>query len=798
MSTTFVRPLADIRAADVAFGGGKAANLGELAAAGLAVPDAFVIGVPAYVTAAADGPVAAPSGDLRDAIVAHYRAMGHDVAVAVRSSAVAEDGATASHAGIFETVLNVKGVADLLDAVRRCWASATSPRARRYTGVRGLESDGAGIAVVVQRQIASACSGVVFTADPLTGSSDRLVLECVRGLGEAVVAGQVTPDRIVVDKQSLDIVAVERGNQESTLEGDCTATGLVSRSLTAREAVCPSLSESQIREIARHALRIEQWYGSPQDIEWAFDGQTRSWILQTRPITAFDMLAARATAFGFYDPLRSNGSRWTRANIAEAVPGVPTPLTWSVWSAGLNDGHRQSQIQLGVVAKGDHRRVPVVNLVRGWPALSVDLLVSQVAQIPGMDPSAFSEQFFGEAELVEPAPARVRTATALRMVGRAPINLALLQWRLRAVSETSRQAWQRDAWAPVVDPVALVAEAAQRFGETMVVHSMQTNVCQNLYQAVERIAGGRAIDLVSADGDLPEAHLATDLWLLAHGQISLELFLHRHGFHGPDEGELAAPSWRQNPEPVLHAARGMAGRGAARDPLAALDKRRAQRREAEMRLGASLPRSRRRIAVHLIAMARRAVVGRETGKVAFLQDLDVIRHAIAFLGDDAVWHTLDELKSKVALTATDVVARQRVRSQFAAQEPPLSIIEGRGVPESVGDQRSESTIAGIAASPGRARGRARVVTSPAANTVLGGGDVLIARTTDPSWVTTFMTVAGMVLDVGATMSHAAIIARELGIPCVIGTGNGTQVIPDGALVEIDGSQGTVRILELPT
>lgn len=797
MSTSFVRPLADIRATDVAFGGGKAANLGELVAAGLAVPDAFVIGVPAYVTAVAGRPVADPSGNVRDAIVTHYRAMGHDVAVAVRSSAVAEDGATASHAGIFETVLNVRGAADLLDAVRRCWASASSSRARRYTGARGSEADDSGIAVVVQRQIASACSGVVFTADPLTGRSDRLVLECVRGLGESVVAGLVTPDRIVVDKHSLDIVAVERGNQESTLESDSTATGLVSRSLTSREAVCPSLSESQIREIARHALRIEQWYGSPQDIEWAFDGQKRSWILQTRPITAFDMLAARAAAFGFYDPLRPNRSRWTRANIAEAVPGVPTPLTWSVWSTGLNDGHRQSQIQLGVVAKRDHRRVPVVSLVRGWPALSVDLLVSQIAQVPGMDASAFSEQFFGAAEHVAPVAVRVRVATALRMASRAPINLALLQRRLRAVSAASQQAWQRDAWRPVTDPVALVVEAAQRFGETMVVHSMQTNVCQNLYQAVERVAGGRAIDLVSADGDLPEAHLATDLWLLAHGQIPLEPFLRRHGFHGPDEGELAAPSWRQNPEPVLRAASGMAGRGDSRDPRAALDKRRAERREAEVRLGASLPRSRRRIAVHLIAMARRAVVGREIGKVAFLQDLDVVRHAISFLGDDAVWRTLDELKSKVTPAAADVVARQRVRSELTALEPPLSIVEGRVAPETVGDQGPELAIAGIAASPGRARGRARVVTSPAANTVLGAGDVLIARTTDPSWVTTFMTVAGMVLDVGATMSHAAIIARELGIPCVIGTGNGTQVVPDGALVEIDGSEGTVRILKPP-
>lgn len=770
MSTSFVRPLADLRATDTAFAGGKGANLGELTAAGLPVPDGFVIGAPACPA----GPAASPSGDLRDAIMASYRAMGEDVVVAVRSSAPAEDGVTASHAGIYETVLNVSGVTDLLDAVGRCWNSATSAVARQYGDARGLQSGESGIAVVVQRQIASARAGVVFTADPVTGRPDRLVLEAARGLGEFVVAGLLTPDRIVVDKLSLDVVASDLGDQDPAH---------------------PALSDNQIREIAQYALRIEQRSGLPQDIEWAFDEHGRAWILQARPITAFDAIAAQAAAARLYDPPLPTGSRWTRANITEAVPGVPTPLTWAVWGAGLNNGHRRSQIQLGVVARHQDRNARVASLVRGWPALSVDLLISQVAQIPGMDASAFSEQFFGEADHVEPPPARVRAVTALRMASRAPINLALLQRRLRAVSESSRQAWQRDAWRPATDPGALLIEAATRFVETMTIHTMQTNVCQSLYQAVERVAGGRAIDLVSADGDLPEAHLATDLWLLAQQQISADGFLRRYGFHGPDEGELAASSWRQDPEPVLQVARALADRDESHNPRRALDKRRDERRDAQARLSASLPRSRRPLVARLISMARRAVVGREVGKVAFLQDLDVIRHAMTFLGEDTVWHTLDELTAKEQLTSADVLARQRVRAQFAAQEPPLSFAVDRPGQASGGDLRPKSTITGVAASPGRARGRARVVTDPAGTAVLGAEDVLIARTTDPSWVTTFMTVAAMVLDVGATMSHAAIIARELGIPCVIGTGDGTRVIPDGALVEVDGSAGIVRILQ---
>ncbi|MCV7385083.1 hypothetical protein H7K14_14695 [Mycolicibacter longobardus] len=770
-----VKSLSDLRAADAGFGGGKGAHLGELLTAGLPVPDGFVIGVPAYVGAVTADRVAAPSGELRDEIVANYQAMGHDVAVAVRSSAVAEDGATASHAGIYETVLNVKGVAQLLEAVRRCWASMSSQQAQLYSGARGLVPEESGMAVVVQRQIAAACAGVVFTADPLGGGADRLFLESAGGPGENVVAGLVTPDRIVVDKGSMDIVAA----LEST-------------------AARPVLSEQQIREIARHAIRIEEWYGRPQDIEWAFDEQGRVWILQARPITAFETLEARARAVEFYDPPRPPESRWTRVNIAEALPGVPAPLTWSVWRPGLGGGQRECQIQLGVVSKRDDGPLPFVTLAQGWPVLSVDLLLSQVARIPRMDPSAFSEQILGAAQQVDDAPLLARVATALRMAARAPITLALLNRRLRAVSRTSRSAWQRDAWRPPADPVALLTEAAARFKQTMTVHAVQTYVCQGLYQAVELIAGGATIHLLSGGGDLPEARLARDLWMLALGRISLEHFLFEHGFHGPDEGEIAAASWRQNPEPVLQSVRMMADGDGSRDPGAAMARRRQERLRAEAALCAALPRSRRRAVTRLIAMTSKALVSREIGKATFLQDLDVARHAVSFLGDDAVWHTLEELRENVRPSSADILARQHVRSRFAAQEPPLSFVGDLRQRPSGDSAGVPSVVAGISASPGRARGRARVVTNPATTVDLGAGDVLIARTTDPSWVMRFMAVAGMAIDVGGTLSHAAIIARELGIPCVIGTGNGTQVIPDGALVEIDGAQGAVRVLDVPT
>lgn len=756
-----IRPLRDIRATDADFSGGKGANLGELLGAGLPVPEGFVIGVPARMRR---------SRVVREAIVANYEALGHDVAVAVRSSAVSEDGAGASHAGIYETVLNVRGATRLLAAVDHCWTSATSVRARRYRQARGLEPQ-VSMAVVVQRQIVPVCGGVAFTADPLSGRTDRVVIEFAPGPGGNVTDGSVTPGRTLVDKAGLNIVGTDASAQRD-----------------------PS-SNNHIRNIAECAVRIEQWYRSPQDIEWVIDEQGQIWILQARPVTGSDVVAAQMRSAELYDPPRSPESRWTRVNIGEAIPGVPTPLSWSMWSVGLTQAQRRTQVELGIVTERQSRHGQLLTLAQGWPVLSVDLLLSQVARIPGADPSAFSQQLLGETEHIDVAPMHARAATAVRMALRAPVTLALLNRRLRAVSAASRQAWQQDAWRPPDDPLALLVDAATRFGETLTIHTMQTYLCQSLYQAVERVAGQQVIDLLSGDGDLPEAQLAKDLCRLAGGAISLDQFLRAHGFHGPDEGEIASASWRQNPEPVRQAARTWADGDRVRDPRAALDRRRDGRRRAQAELCLLLPRARRRAVTQLITMARRALIGREIGKTAFLQDLDVARHAVSFLGTDAVWHTLDELRGTVALSSVDVLARQRVRSRLATQEPPLSFVGDPGSPHiSAGGQ---TLVTGAAASPGRVYGRARVVTDPAAAVDLGVGDVLVARTTDPSWVVRFMAVAGMAIDVGGTLSHAAIIARELGIPCVIGTGNGTQVIPDGALVDIDGSRGTVRLLEIP-
>lgn len=315
-----VRRFTELGKRDGEFAGGKGANLGELTRAGLPVPSGFVIGAPAYAAfceahglrgriegalqelqvddTAALGEVSARVRQmvlaeplppwLEDAIRAAYDELtGGELgaAVAVRSSATAEDTESASFAGMNETFLNVRGRDALVDAVRRCWASLFGGRTVFYRAKRGFSQAEMDIAVVVQRQVPSTRAGVMFTIDPSTGRADRVVIEGSFGLGESVVSGSVSPDRYVVDKKTMGIVTREVRAKELAIEPE-EGGGTSVRQLSAEESTRPVLDDAEVRELADLAVRIERHYGTPQDTEWAFDTDGRVWMLQSRPVTS--------------------------------------------------------------------------------------------------------------------------------------------------------------------------------------------------------------------------------------------------------------------------------------------------------------------------------------------------------------------------------------------------------------------------------------------------------------------------------------------------------------------------------
>ncbi|OLT00443.1 hypothetical protein BJF90_35210 [Pseudonocardia sp. CNS-004] len=285
-----IRELTAPEAADPARTGGKGANLATLLRAGLPVPAGFVVCTPAYrqfvrehrlddqigreMSRLDDDPASAEAasrrlrqafesaalpGWLREAVEAAYRALGEGP-VAARSSATAEDLPEASFAGQQETVLDVVGAAELCAAVRRCWSSLWTARAISYRRRHGIEHEQVAVAVVVQRMVPAEVAGVLFTADPVTGRRDHVVVEAAAGLGEAVVSGQVTPDRWVLDARTREVLT--RPNRDSA-----------------------GLTRDQLDRVVGLGLRAAEEFGSPQDVEWAV-AEGRCWLLQSRPITS--------------------------------------------------------------------------------------------------------------------------------------------------------------------------------------------------------------------------------------------------------------------------------------------------------------------------------------------------------------------------------------------------------------------------------------------------------------------------------------------------------------------------------
>jgi pyruvate, water dikinase len=342
-----VRGFERLSRADVGFAGGKGANLGELTAAGLPVPPGFVVGAPAYAAfcdgsglrerigerlAAVDvedtAELERAAGEVRrmveseplpgplehEVAAAYERLAGErrDAAVAVRSSATAEDTESASFAGMNETLLNVRGPDAVLDAVRRCWSSLFGARTVYYRAKRGFGQADMDIAVVVQRQVEATRAGVMFTIDPASGAADQLVIEGAFGLGEAVVSGSVSPDRYVVSKRGMAIARREVRRKELAIE-PVAGGGTATRELEEGEATAPVLDDGEVRRIAELGMRIEEHYGAPQDTEWAIDADGAVWMLQSRPITA-------AGGEGLAPPQPARGAELVRG--LGAAPGA--------------------------------------------------------------------------------------------------------------------------------------------------------------------------------------------------------------------------------------------------------------------------------------------------------------------------------------------------------------------------------------------------------------------------------------------------------------------------------------------
>ena len=510
---------------------------------------------------------------------------------------------------------------------------------------------------------------------------------------------------------------------------------------------------------------------------------------------------------------------WTLVNFSEAVPGIVTPLGWTFWHPPFERGCRQAFFELGAYPRSRvvpdppaHQRNSAAFF--GRAAGNVDVLRELAAALPGSSPNGFELQVFGAVrEGMQDTRNLRRYPIAMARTG---FTLARLTKRMERTREEARQWWTATTSAPPADRAAAtraLRDAQGVFQRVMTVHLLASLLAQGAFEqtvALARAAGHPELGsvLFTSSKELESTAVSTRLWEVARGRDSLEAFLAEHGFHGPNVGEMGAVSWREDAAPIgqiLEAYRRMSESEA---PGAAQARRMVERQAAEATLRASLGRA-DRLKASVILRGRNLLSVREMGKSSFVQVLDGGRFLARVLGeflvsegridtrDDVFFLTVDELHALPDDLRGLIGQRRAQREAHALVELPDAWI-GPAVPRQDSPAPpSQAAVTGLGVAPGIVEGRVRLLAEfDPADEPLDPGEILVCRMTDPSWAAIMLTAGGLVIDVGGPISHGAIVARELGIPCVINTRDGTQRLSTGDYVRVDGTTGEVLILEV--
>jgi pyruvate,water dikinase len=514
---------------------------------------------------------------------------------------------------------------------------------------------------------------------------------------------------------------------------------------------------------------------------------------------------------------------WSTINAGEAIPGVVTPLTWSFFGDPTERAMKRMFCDMGVLKPSQVLAPPraeerLWDVFYGRAAANLNTFRWLGDRMPGTSGDAIEEQIFGQ---VRPG------VKSERITGRYPFVAAKLPWsatrlvdRLEAAARPIEPWWRQVVAPGALDSPALartaLREATRRFEAVMRPHTLVAMLCQALYEQL-RVAAEKAgrpgleLSLVTGYGQMAETAVVIDLWDVSRGRLELDEFVVRHGYHGPDEGELSARVWRMRREPLEGLLRSYREMGPERDPRRVECERAVERARAEAELFAALPAVRRGPAKLVARLASKFIPLRGTGKAAFLQCVDVARTAAWVIGNDlAVRGQLTDPEDVFMLTLGELIgptppvgvkeltaARRATHDEYRTLDVP-DLFTGVPVPFAIDTDAPggmSELIKGAPVSAGIVEGVARVVLDPQNDEPLEPGEILVCRTTDPSWASTMMLAAALVIDIGGPISHGAIVARELGIPCVIGTRDGTSNIRTGDRLRVDGANGEVRVTE---
>jgi pyruvate,water dikinase len=833
--------------------GGKAANLLRLQQMGFRVPEFRVITAP-VILSREDGEGPPAMHDARAVgrgSFAVSAAQDDSVFYAVRSSALGEDASGLSFAGIHESLLFVRAH-EIEAAVARVRASARSERANAYRAQHGIAHDETPMPVVVQRMIDARVSGVVFTAHPTSGDVHEVVISALFGLGEGLVSEGFDADTFVVQKDDLTIAAEIAEKREQIVFDREKGSG------TKREHVAQpharSLSDNEVRELARTAIAIENAFGRPQDIEFAFD-DSGLYILQARPITTANE----------YGPAAGNRMLWDNSNIVESFSGVTSPMTFSVIRRAYAIVYKLFAEVMGIPPATVRAHQPVfenmLGLFRGQVFYNLLNWYALVRLFPGYEQNrAFMEQMMGvsvtlrreDAEGSQPRrPRTLRSFAALRMTGtafRMLRNFAGIDKHVAEFEANFKAHYER--WSRTDFDALKPHELMQLYGEfeDRVLWSWRAPIINDFFVMIfygtlkklsENWCGDASLqnDLLAGEGGIESAEPAKMLLRFAEiarpdaalcdainsGDLArirrdfpefskeLDRYLELYGFRCMNELKLEEQSLRDRPELLLTFIRNYLAA-----PPKAVDESRI-RVDAERRaFGALRSPVKRALFRFVLKRARIGVRNRENMRFARTRIFGLVREVVRAFGrrlydeqlldsaDDVFYLGLDELWDFVKGTAltTDLRALAALRRKdFEAYRADPNIEErfetyGMAYHRNAFRARrgaaapTEGGLRGVACSPGIVTGPVKVLRSPHDDMRLNG-EILVAERTDPGWVPLYPSISGLLIERGSILSHSAIVAREMGIPTIVGIRGLTSIVKTGDVVTMDGSTGVV-------
>jgi rifampicin phosphotransferase len=870
----YTKRFGEIGKDDVALAGGKGANLGELSRAGLPVPPGFVLTTAAYdafvesngiggetvrlaSAPRADDPAAFgqvserihalfSGGEIPEGMAGEIRAAYErlapdgETAVAVRSSATAEDLAGASFAGQQETMLNVRGEEALMEAIKACWASLWTARAMAYRRRQGIAPETVSLAVVVQEMVESEAAGVMFTANPANGRRDQVAISAAWGLGESVVGGSVTTDDIVAEKATGRVLSRETADKEvMTIYAD---GGTEERPVPEARRRRPVLDDEAAAELARHGARIEAHYGSPQDIEWALsDG--KFFVLQARPITALpEPTADPPTDWSVPDPK----GFYARASIVEQMPDPLSPLFADLVSGSVVRSLEKLMDEVfgaDVLREGDigfptingyayyyYKRAAFWRILAKSPPAFKSILGSGrqggVTRWREYSRPRYERTVEGwGARSPEDLPAAGLLAAVRELLDGGTEYYTSVQTiiPLAASSELLFTAFydrlvRREGDPPAQTFLLGLDSAPIRAEKSLYDLAAWTRGHPELVKALAETPSGRALGQL--DAERPPSGVEEGPWREWRSRFRAHLERYGSAVYNLD---FMNPVPADDPAPLFDALKFYL-RGEGQNPHERQGRLSARREEATRAATERLDAPRRYLFARLLGWAQGVAPVREDALADVGLAWPVMRKMLLELGRrlveagaidkpaDVFWLRADEVEEKAsaldsgqtglgrlsgAVEERKTTWRGRRRAAPPQLLPKASWVEAMEglMPAAAAGEQTGDTIKGVAASAGRVTAPARVLGGPEDFGLMRPGEVLVAGITTPAWTSLFAMASAVVTDVGGPLSHSSIVAREYGIPAVLGTGVATRRIESGQIVRVDGDAGTVTPLD---